>query len=245
MNVLKQILLNTAILVPQVRRLASRRHQTGMNNDESEVSYTYGRLRRHVDPVGMDIMELGPGQTPRLLARALADGARSVTGLDVGGMPTGWPAEIPHKTYHGRELPFEDCCFDVVWSNSCLEHVRHPKLTILEIYRVLRPGGTFVSSIDLRDHFYKDRHLHAEHLKYPVWLWNAMTWNRSVFTNRLRWNAWQRLLHDADFSSKVFETEPCDILREIYPTHSARHRFSENEFEVVGLFFVAQKHHQA
>jgi hypothetical protein len=88
-NIVKQVALNLAILVPQVRRMASRRHRTGMNNDEAEVSYTYGRLRRHVDPVGKDILELGPGQSPRLLERARADGGRSAIGLDVGPKPQG------------------------------------------------------------------------------------------------------------------------------------------------------------
>jgi SAM-dependent methyltransferase len=161
-NVLKQVILNLAILVPHVGRLASRRHRTGMNNDDALVSYTYGRLRRHINPVDKDILELGPGQTPRLLERARVEGARSVTGLDVGPKPQGWPDGIPHRSYLGRELPFPDGQFDVVWSNSCLEHVRHPRLTVEHVHRVLRPGGVFVSSIDLRDHFHTERHLQAE-----------------------------------------------------------------------------------
>jgi SAM-dependent methyltransferase len=241
MNFFKQVVLNTLILVPSVRRLASRRHRTGMNNDEAQVNYTYGNLRRHIDPIGKDVLELGPGQTPRLLERARTEGARSVSGLDVGPKPQGWPDGISHQSYQGRDLPFADGLFDVVWSNSCLEHVRHPRLTVEEVRRVLRPGGVFVSSIDLRDHFHSDRHLHAEHLRYPTWLWNAMTWNRSVFTNRLRWNDWRQLLEGQGFELQVFEPEQCEVLTSVYGRHPARHRFSLDQFAVVGLFFVARK----
>lgn len=241
MNVIKQVALNLAILVPPVRRLASRRHRTGMNNDEAEVSYTYGRLRRYIDPDGKDVLELGPGQTPRLLMRARTEGARSTTGLDVGPRPQGWPDGIPHQSYDGRELPFPDEQFDVVWSNSCLEHVRYPKLTIEHVHRVLRPGGIFISSVDLRDHFHSDRRLHAEHLRYPSWLWHAMTWNRSVFTNRLRWTDWRQLLEEQNFELQVFEPEQCEVLAGLYSGHPARHRYSLDQFAVVGLFFVARK----
>jgi hypothetical protein len=106
---------------------------------------------------------------------------------------------------------------------------------------VLRPGGVFVSSIDLRDHFHTERHLHAEHLRYPAWLWNAMTWNRSVFTSRLRWSDWRQLLHEQEFELQLCEPEQCEVLTGVYGRHPARHRFTLDQFAVVGLFFVARK----
>jgi SAM-dependent methyltransferase len=41
-------------------------------------------------------------------------------------------------------LPFEDGCFDVVFSSWVLEHLAEPRRMIGEIGRVLRPGGVFV-----------------------------------------------------------------------------------------------------
>ena len=48
--------------------------------------------------------------------------------------------------YDGRQLPFSDHEFDVVWSWQALEHIQEPELTFAEIARVLRPGGLFIGS---------------------------------------------------------------------------------------------------
>lgn len=242
MIVAKEVILNLAILLPPVRALARRRHSTGMNNDELLVQYTYGRLREHVDPTGKDVLELGPGQTPRLLQLAMQDGAKSATGLDVENyVSERWPAEVRASVYDGRRMPFDDHSFDVIWSNSCLEHVRHPALTVAEFARVLRPGGLMISSIDLRDHYHKDPALHAEHLRYPSWLWSAMTWNRSAYTNRLRWTDWERLLNCGPLRLRICEAEPSEVLRSVYTTHPARRRYTESEFVTVGLYVVADR----
>lgn len=44
---------------------------------------------------------------------------------------------------HPFELPHETSFFDVVTSNGVLEHVPNDAASVGEVYRVLRPGGTF------------------------------------------------------------------------------------------------------
>jgi ubiquinone/menaquinone biosynthesis C-methylase UbiE len=39
------------------------------------------------------------------------------------------------------DLPYSDNSFDLVYSKSVLEHFYHPEKLVLEIYRILRPGG--------------------------------------------------------------------------------------------------------
>jgi len=43
-------------------------------------------------------------------------------------------------------LPFEDETFDAVFSTNVFEHVMQPTAMLLEIKRVLKPGGSFVST---------------------------------------------------------------------------------------------------
>lgn len=63
-----------------------------------------------------------------------------------------WP-----KTLHDRSkvdvfgdvsrLPFGEHSFDVILCTEVLEHVRDPMATLLEFFRVLRPGGSLVVSV--------------------------------------------------------------------------------------------------
>lgn len=236
----KEILLNLAILLPPVAKAARKRHHTGIDCDPQAGEEVYRRIREHVDPSGKDVVDLGPGQTPFLLQWALRDGARSAVGLDVE--PYDWPPRIARHLYDGKRMPLPDSSTDVVWSNACLEHVRYPELTITECYRVLRPGGITLGSVDLKDHYHGTvPELAAEHLRHPEWLWNAMTWNRSAYTNRVRASEWRRLLEAAGFAVRVCKLEFSDTLRSVYARHPARTRYSEEDFAAVGLYFVAEK----
>ena len=43
----------------------------------------------------------------------------------------------------GPGLPFDDCTFDIVFTRYVLEHVAVPEEFLTEVYRVLKPGGSF------------------------------------------------------------------------------------------------------
>lgn len=47
----------------------------------------------------------------------------------------------------GLDLPFRDDCFDLVLSQAVLEHVVDPQRYVDEVFRVLRPGGTFYAEV--------------------------------------------------------------------------------------------------
>lgn len=52
----------------------------------------------------------------------------------------------PHRVCgDGEHLPFRDRSFDMVWSNLVL-HWTHLPTVLVEVYRVLRPGGVFMFS---------------------------------------------------------------------------------------------------
>lgn len=54
-------------------------------------------------------------------------------------------------TCDARQLPFEDACFDLVVSNSTLDHFEHHdelRRSLGEFRRVLRPGGRMILTMD-------------------------------------------------------------------------------------------------
>jgi SAM-dependent methyltransferase len=53
----------------------------------------------------------------------------------------------------GKQLPYEDGAFDLVFNNSGLEHVRDLDRALAEIARVLRPGGALAFNVLGRRYF--------------------------------------------------------------------------------------------
>lgn len=51
------------------------------------------------------------------------------------------------KFYDGDTIPYSDNYFDTVVSNCVLEHIPNVASSLREIYRVLKPGGYFVTSV--------------------------------------------------------------------------------------------------
>lgn len=78
-------------------------------------------------------------------------------GLDIYGVDTftgnyeTWSRTLPTKLA-GRirvikdgRIPFDDRTFDVVVSNQVFEHMPAPRAALMEIARVLKPGGKFIA----------------------------------------------------------------------------------------------------
>ena len=66
-----------------------------------------------------------------------------ITGIDISD---GMLAQNPHKWVKApaEAIPFPDNHFDYVIVRSLLHHLEEPAVGLKEIYRVLKPGGTFV-----------------------------------------------------------------------------------------------------
>lgn len=127
------------------------------NYDQWRLDSLRSQLVDHFDPsalAGRDVLDFGcgSGALSRLLASEFA--CRSVTGIDasakaidrarstaVQALPDRAKAPAFIHATDDRRIDLPDagvdcvCCFDV------LEHVPHPRETVAEWYRVLRPGG--------------------------------------------------------------------------------------------------------
>jgi SAM-dependent methyltransferase len=93
-------------------------------------------------------LDIGCGQGS--MHRYLRGSAGQLQGVDVSAEALHAAAAAnpwaSYTHYDGNDLPFADCCFDVVFTSCVLHHVAPPRRPhfLSEAYRVLRPGGLMV-----------------------------------------------------------------------------------------------------
>lgn len=95
------------------------------------------------------VLDFGCGDG--FFARVAFGAARIDVGLDLTesraeeALESGAYREL--TTYDGKTIPYPDGSFASVVSNSVLEHVAQLRSNVDEIYRVLTPGGRFLTSV--------------------------------------------------------------------------------------------------
>lgn len=60
-----------------------------------------------------------------------------------------YPNGIHIQKASGEAIPFPDGSFDVIFCSNVLDHTSDPQKTIDEIYRVLKPNGYFVLTVEV------------------------------------------------------------------------------------------------
>ena len=112
---------------------------------DRRLQVMFDDLLSHIDLRGRRLLDAGSG-TGFFSAAAQRRGAH-VTAVDIGPMLL---VEARRKGVErvvvsdvGR-LCFPEGAFDVVISSECIEHTPSPRRSVLELARVLRPGGTLV-----------------------------------------------------------------------------------------------------
>jgi len=59
------------------------------------------------------------------------------------------PGTVAFRLIEREALPFQNNSIDAVYCISVLEHIRDAEKTVIEIQRILKPGGLFLLTIDL------------------------------------------------------------------------------------------------
>jgi SAM-dependent methyltransferase len=78
-------------------------------------------------------------------------------GLDIESSPevnSRMRSDCEFHTYDGVHIPFDDNSFDLIYCNQVFEHVEKPAELLLEVKRVLKPGGSFVGSVSHLEPFH-------------------------------------------------------------------------------------------
>jgi SAM-dependent methyltransferase len=99
---------------------------------------------------GMRLLDCGcgPGSVTLGLAEAVAPG--EVVGIDVERRQIEaaralaadrFVSNVRFQVANTYDLPFSDASFDAVFANTVLIHLREPRRAVVEMRRVLRPGG--------------------------------------------------------------------------------------------------------
>ena len=117
-------------------------------------------VRRRLDPngafflphlrPGISVLDCGcgPGTITRDIAQRIAPGR--VVGLDfsadqvavaIADAAAQGIANVEFRQGSAYALPFDDNCFDAVFSHALLEHLKEPDRAVAEFRRVLKPGG--------------------------------------------------------------------------------------------------------
>jgi SAM-dependent methyltransferase len=124
--------------------LVSAAHDDAYFEDEIER----GReLVAELPPIeGKRVLEIGCGFGGMLVA--LADAGADATGVDVDQRRAGYAAARGLDAYvaDAEHLPFNGETFDLVVSDSVMEHIPDVPKALQEAHRVLRVGGIFYAS---------------------------------------------------------------------------------------------------
>lgn len=89
------------------------------------------------------VLDVGCGQKPYRSLFVVEE----YIGMDIEQSGHDHKNESVDVFYDGKVFPFEDNSFDSIISNQVLEHVFNPNEHLLEICRVVKPGGNFLISV--------------------------------------------------------------------------------------------------
>lgn len=96
-----------------------------------------------ITPQETILLEIGPG-TENQTSNYLATQCARLDGLDIDERAKTNPALNKAYIYEGKEFPEMANDYDLIIADYVMEHVEFPDVMMKEIYRILKPGGSFL-----------------------------------------------------------------------------------------------------
>jgi len=158
-------------------------------------------------PAGVRVLEVAPG--PGYFAIELARlGNFRITGLDIshtfaeiaGRNAAGAGVKVNFQQGNASQMPFSAQTFDFVICSAAFKNFADPVGALLEMYRVLAPGGRALI-IDLR------RDASNEDISNTVNHWNVGAVNRVITKLTFRFMLLKRAYTKADFERMIRQTK--------------------------------------
>jgi SAM-dependent methyltransferase len=141
-------------------------------NDNTE-QYTAYRIAREVigERRNLRVLDLGCGDGRAIDFFRSLDRDVLYSGVDIESSPEVNSRQIKDEridTFNGVNMPYQDGTFDVVFCNQVFEHVPDPSALLLDVRRVLKPGGQFVGSVSQIEPYHS----------FSLWNYTLYGWDR-------------------------------------------------------------------
>lgn len=144
--------------------------------------------------LGKDVLDVGCGAGGKSLFY-LGCGANKVVGIDIVPKYKEESEALAEKLglsgfefacEDASKTTFPDCSFDTIIMNDAMEHVAMPEEVLLEMHRILKPGGRLYVNFPPYNHPY------GAHLSDAI----GMPWVQSFFSDKTMINAYKELVAD-------------------------------------------------
>jgi len=137
-------------------------------------------------PFGSKVLEVGTGAGQFIRAFKKRRPDWECFGTDISRSALAQAEEtndsVNYALAEANKLPYEDNYFSAVMIFDVLEHVENPRQLLLEIFRVLQPGGKFYCFIPCE----------GDKLSFWYWLRNSKKWNGLTEKYAGHINRWSR-----------------------------------------------------
>jgi SAM-dependent methyltransferase len=168
------------------------------------------------DPSGERVL-LDMGCGDRRVEPVLRQTGMRYVGMDIDGSE-------PDVLGIGEALPFRDGSFDFAFTLSVVPHTTEPAVVMRELFRVLKPGGRFIGTMEFLEPCHMQSRHHVTALGVQDWLDTAGFELLHLEANR-RWLGLDALLQMGFFPRLSWETNG-RIARALDPLHRLQARRS-------------------